>query len=86
MNITHLVFEQYQRHPYKKAVVFPHKRHDSQTTLYSHYTYEQLHDHSNALAYSLQKRGLTPQKKVLLFIKPSLEPSTFCKTLNILPE
>ena len=81
MNITHLIFKQYQRHPYKKAVIFPHKKRDSQTTLYSHYTYEQLHDQSNTLAYSLQQMGIVKDTKILLFIKPSLHFSLVTFTL-----
>ena len=73
MNIAQAFREQAQLHPGRRAVVFPAGRDERGRVSYAHYTFSQLDQESDYLAFQFQRLGIGEATKVLLFVRPSLE-------------
>lgn len=69
---AHLVQRAIER-PYAPAVIFPHGRDNSAQVSYSHYTYRQLDDQSNRIAYALQRQGVQCGHRSVLMVSPGLD-------------
>ncbi|MEA3464756.1 MAG: fatty acid CoA ligase family protein [Thermodesulfobacteriota bacterium] len=68
----HLVQRAMER-PYAPAVIFPHGRDKSGQVSYSHYTYRQLDDQSNRIAYALHRQGIQCGQRTVLMVSPGLD-------------
>ena len=62
-----------ERQPWRAAVVFPHARDARGRVSYTHYTFRQLDEASNALARGFQEIGLRRGARVALMVPPSLD-------------
>lgn len=71
MNIVDSIYEQAQKFPKKKAIVFP-REFLNDNFFYDSLTYEDFVYRSRSLSYELQKLGISKGTKVLLFLQPSL--------------
>lgn len=71
MNIATLITAQAQRLPHKRAVVLARRK--GRGYEYPCYTFSQFETRSNQIACRLQKSGVAPGMRVLLFVKPSLD-------------
>jgi acyl-CoA synthetase (AMP-forming)/AMP-acid ligase II len=72
-NIANALIHRAQQLPHTAAVIFPHGRDKSGQVSYTHYTYRQLDNASNRIAYILAKQGVTSGKRAVLMVKPSLD-------------
>ncbi|MBD67134.1 MAG: hypothetical protein CME62_18180 [Halobacteriovoraceae bacterium] len=72
-NVSEFITQQADKLPHKKAIGFPKKMRSGFD--YQFYTFIELEQRINALAYKLTELGVKPQDKVLFFIKPNLD---FC--------
>lgn len=59
--------------PYKRAVVFPHGRDKEGRIAYTHLTFQQLDQESDAYARGFLRAGIQRESLVLLLVRPSLE-------------
>ena len=73
LNIADRLTQTAQRVPHQRAVVFPHGLDSCGRTAYTHLTFAQLDDESNHLAAGLQRMGIKPGTRLVLFVRPSLE-------------
>lgn len=71
-NIAQHLVQRANERPYSAAVIFPHGRDSSGQVSYTHYTFRQLDDESNRIAYALKKQGLQAGQRTVLMVKPSL--------------
>ncbi|OQY21542.1 MAG: peptide synthase [Desulfobacteraceae bacterium 4572_35.2] len=71
-NIAHHLVQRAKERPYAAAVIFPQGRDSSGQVSYTHYTYRQLDDESNRIAYALKQHGLQADQRAVLMVKPSL--------------
>ncbi|MDY0190058.1 MAG: fatty acid CoA ligase family protein [Desulfuromonas sp.] len=72
-NIASYLATRAQQIPYSMAVVFPQGRDSRGQVCYTHFTYAQLHAHSDRIAYTLAKNGVECGQRVALMVKPSLD-------------
>ncbi|MEX0726905.1 MAG: fatty acid CoA ligase family protein [Planctomycetaceae bacterium] len=73
LNIADRLTQTACRVPHQRAVVFPEKTDAAGRTAYTHLTFAQLDDESRRLAAGLQRMGITPGMRLVLFVRPSLE-------------
>ncbi|MCA9607822.1 MAG: AMP-binding protein, partial [Myxococcales bacterium] len=59
--------------PYAPAIFFPDGTDRRGRVRYTHYTYQQLDETSDAIAKGLRSIGLAPETRVALMVRPSLE-------------
>ena len=59
--------------PYRPAVIFPQGRDAEGRVVYTHYTFEQLHEESDRLAHGLKQIGVSQGMRTVLMVTPSLE-------------
>lgn len=71
MNVARLIQQQAQERPDKRAVVLTVPGANSNS--YPFYTFAQFEKRSQQIAMRLQRRGVKPQDRVLLFVRPSLD-------------
>lgn len=71
-NIAHHLVQRANERPYAAAVIFPQGRDNSGQVSYTHYTYRQLDDESNRIAYALKQHGVQAGQRSVLMVKPSL--------------
>lgn len=62
-----------QRHPHKRAVVYPSGRNRYQRVMYTHLTFQQLDRESDKVAFGLEEAGIGLGIRTVLMVKPSLE-------------
>ncbi len=62
-----------EKHPYKKAVVYPDGRDKRGRVLYSQLTFTQLEKESDRLAFGLEKIGITRGTRTILMVTPGME-------------
>lgn len=62
-----------ERQPHTLAVVFPEGRDRRGRVSYTHYTFRQLEEESNALARGLEHHGIGRGVRTVLMVKPSLD-------------
>jgi acyl-CoA synthetase (AMP-forming)/AMP-acid ligase II len=72
-NIAYRLRDSVQRHPYKRAVVYPVGWDENGRVAYTHLTFAQLDEESDALAYGLENQGIRRGAKTILMVTPSLE-------------
>lgn len=72
MNIASLIVAQAQKWPEKRAVVLAQPQ-GGLRYQYPHYTFAQFETRSNQIAQRLQRAGIGPGMRVLLFVRPSLD-------------
>lgn len=72
-NIASYLPETAARMPFKKAVVFPHSRDRNGRISYTHFTFRQLDEESDAVAAGLMKNGIAKGVRTILMVRPSLE-------------
>ncbi|MEZ4742097.1 MAG: fatty acid CoA ligase family protein [Bdellovibrionota bacterium] len=72
-NIVNHVLLMAKKHPYMRAVVFPHGRDDNGRVSYTQLTYQQLVQEMNIVARGLQSEGIVKGSRVALMAKPSLD-------------
>ncbi len=73
VNIASHVGAMADKQPHRLAVVFPHGRDRAGRVSYTHYTFRQLHEASDRLAWGLQALGVGRGTRTVLMVKPSLE-------------
>ena len=73
VNIAKYLKYQAEDKPYKRAVVVPTGVDKDGLIQYSHLTFEQLDKLSDAMAYGLQKIGITRGTKTILMVKPCID-------------
>jgi acyl-CoA synthetase (AMP-forming)/AMP-acid ligase II len=73
LNIASYLRRMARVQPYKRAVVYPCRRDSSGRIAYTHFTFQQLDRESDALAYGLEKVGITRGTRTILMVRPSLE-------------
>ncbi len=73
LNIAHRLAAMVERHPYKKAVIYPHSRDREGRVSYTHLTFAQLDADSNRLASGLEKAGIHRGTRTILMVRPSLD-------------
>lgn len=71
MNVARLIQQQAQERPDKRAVVLTVP--GASGNSYPFYTFAQFEKRSQQIAMRLQRRGVKPQDRVLLFVRPSLD-------------
>jgi acyl-CoA synthetase (AMP-forming)/AMP-acid ligase II len=71
-NIAQHLVQRANERPYAAAVIFPQGRDSSGQVSYTHYTYRQLDDESNRIAYALKKHGVKAGQRSVLMVRPSL--------------
>lgn len=62
-----------ERHPYKRAIVYPEARDKKGRVLYSQMTFVQLETESDRLAFGLEKIGITRGTRTILMVPPGME-------------
>jgi len=62
-----------EKHPYKKAVVYPDGRDKRGRVLYSQLTFTQLEKESDRLAFGLEKIGITRGTRTILMVTPGMD-------------
>lgn len=72
-NIASYLPEMAQKQPYKKAVIFPHSKDRYGRISYTHFTFRQLDEESDAVAAGLIKKGIAKGVRTILMVRPSLE-------------
>lgn len=73
LNIASYLRRMARVQPYKRAVIYPGRRDRSGRIAYTHFTFQQLDRESDALAYGLEKVGITRGTRTILMVRPSLE-------------
>lgn len=73
VNIASHVPAMAERRPHARAVVFPHGRDRQGRVSYTHYTFRQLHEESDAIAHGVEAVGIRRGVRTVLMVKPSLE-------------
>lgn len=73
VNIAHRLSEMARRYPYQRAIVAPQDRDPAGRVTYSQLTFSQLDEQSDRIAAGLQRRGLKPGTKLVLFVPFSIE-------------
>lgn len=73
VNISNRLKKMAQRHPHKRAVVFPVGWDENERIAYTHLTFMQLDRESDCLAHGLEHAGIKRGTKTILMVKPSLE-------------
>ncbi len=59
-----------ERHPQRKAIVFPENYNAGGKRCYSHLTYEQLDRRCDQFAHALKRQGISRGHKILLMVRP----------------
>ena len=72
-NIASKLSEMAAAQPYSPAIFYPHGRSPDGQVTYTHFTYKQLDDESNAIAAGLEAYGIGAGVRTVLMVKPSLE-------------
>jgi acyl-CoA synthetase (AMP-forming)/AMP-acid ligase II len=72
-NIASKLSEMAKSQPYAPAIFYPYGRASDGHVTYTHFTYKQLDDESNAIAAGLEAYGIGPGIRTVLMVKPSLE-------------
>ena len=72
-NIASKLSEMAAAQPYSPAIWYPYGRAADGRVTYTHYTYKQLDDDSNAIAAGLEAYGIGAGVRAVLMVKPSLE-------------
>lgn len=72
-NIASALPQQAARAPHQLAVVEPHGRDSSGRVAYTHLTYRQLNERSDALARGLVRMGIGRGTRTVLMMRPSLD-------------
>lgn len=62
-----------EKHPHKRAVVFPNGRDNRKRVLYSQLTFAQLEKQSDQLAFGLERIGITRGTRTILMVTPGIE-------------
>jgi len=62
-----------EKHPHKRAVVYPAFRDKYGRVAYSHLTFQQLDRKSDYYAYGLENAGIKQGTRTVLMVKPSIE-------------
>ncbi len=62
-----------EKHPFKRAVVYPDGRDRSGRVLYSQLTFAQLDQQSDALAYGLESIGISRGMRTILMVTPGMD-------------
>ncbi|MBU2480697.1 MAG: AMP-binding protein [Proteobacteria bacterium] len=73
INISDGLKKTQEKHPYKRAVVYPHKRDKNGRVTYSQMTFTQLEQQSDRLAFGLEKIGITRGVRTVLMVTPGME-------------
>jgi acyl-CoA synthetase (AMP-forming)/AMP-acid ligase II len=73
VNVASHVGGMAEKQPHRLAVVFPHGRDSAGRVSYTHYTFRQLHEASDRLAWGLQTLGVGRATRTALMVTPSLE-------------
>ena len=73
VNISSWLKQSTQRHPYKRAVVYPASRDSKGRVLYSQLTFLQLEQKSDDLAFGLEEKGITRGTRTILMVPPGME-------------
>jgi len=73
VNVASHVTRVAKERPYAPAIFFPDGQDRRGRVRYLHYTYRQLDERSDAIAKGLAAIGLTPETRVALMVRPSLE-------------
>lgn len=72
-NIASALVEMAARQPYVPAIFYPQGRDANGVRAYTHYTYRQLDDRSDAIARGLQAVGIGEGVRTALMVRPSLD-------------
>ena len=72
-NIASKLSDMAAARPYSPAIWYPYGRAADGRVTYTHYTYKQLDDDSNAIAAGLEAYGIGTGVRTVLMVKPSLE-------------
>ncbi len=62
-----------EKHPHKRAVVYPSGRDKAGRVLYSQLTFAQLEQQSDSLAFGLERMGITRGTRTILMVTPGME-------------
>lgn len=73
LNIASHLRRMAQRHPYRRAVVFPAGRNRYNRVTYTHLTFQQLDRESDKVAFGLESAGIGRGIRTVLMVRPSLE-------------
>ncbi len=73
VNISSYLKRMARIQPYKRAVVYPAGRDKDGRVAYTHFTFLQLDQESDSLAFGLEKAGISKGIRTILMVKPSLE-------------
>ncbi|MCB9592705.1 MAG: AMP-binding protein [Sandaracinaceae bacterium] len=73
VNVAAHVSRMAEERPYAPAIFFPDGADARGRVRYTHYTYRQLDEASDAIALGLRSIGLEPETRVALMVRPSLE-------------
>lgn len=73
INISAGLKKTQEKYPYKRAVVYPHKRDQNGRVTYSQMTFTQLEQQSDCLAFGLEKIGITRGVRTVLMVTPGME-------------
>lgn len=72
-NIACYLTQMAQKHPDKRAVVFPFCRDHCWRIAYTHLTFQQLDRESDSLAFGLEEMGIQRGVRTVLMVKPGIE-------------
>lgn len=73
INIASYLTQMAQKHPDKRAVVFPFCRDRCGRVAYSHLTFQQLDRESDTVAFGLEEMGIQRGVRTVLMVKPGIE-------------
>ncbi len=62
-----------EKYPYKQAVVYPAGRDKADRVMYSHLTFAQLDQQSDAVAHGLESMGIARGMRTILMVNPGIE-------------
>ncbi len=72
-NISFGLKESVQKHPHKRAVVYPASKDKKGRVLYSQMTFAQLDKESDRLAFGLEKIGINRGTRTIVMVPPGME-------------
>lgn len=73
VNVANYLRTMAEKHPHKRAVIFPHGKDDQGRIAYTHLTFQQLDRDSDTIAHGLVKAGITRGTRTILMARPSLD-------------
>ncbi|WDP86469.1 MAG: AMP-binding protein [Desulfobacter sp.] len=73
INISHRLKQSCDKYPFKRAVVYPAGRDKAGRVLYSQMTFTQLEKESDALAFGLERIGISRGMRTILMVTPGME-------------